>query len=44
MAELESKFCGWKIDHEPHHIVQLSTDSFDCPGYDAYLQKVKQVG
>ncbi len=42
MAELAVKFCGWKIDHTPHLIIQLSTDSFACPGYDAYLGKVKQ--
>jgi hypothetical protein len=34
MAELETKPCGWKINHGAHHIVQLSTDSFNCPGYD----------
>jgi hypothetical protein len=35
MAELETKPCGWKIDHLPHHIVQHSSDSFNCPGYDS---------
>lgn len=38
MAELETKPCGWKINHEPHHIIQLSTDSFNCPGWSIELE------
>lgn len=38
MAELETKSCGWKINHEPHHIIQHSQDSFNCPGYTTELE------
>jgi hypothetical protein len=43
METLDVKPCGWLIDHTPHHIVQKSTDSFNCPGYDIDLGRWKQV-
>ncbi|UQS94749.1 hypothetical protein SEA_ZEINA_79 [Arthrobacter phage Zeina] len=32
MAELKIKSCGWQYNHAPHHVVQHSQDSFNCPG------------
>lgn len=41
MPELKTKSCGWKIDHHAHHVVQLSQDSFNCPGYDTQLEEAR---
>jgi hypothetical protein len=38
MNEYETKPCGWKIDHPPHHIEQRSTESFNCPGYSVEVE------
>jgi hypothetical protein len=41
MAELEVKSCGWKITHSTHPVVQVSQDSFICPGYDTGLEDAR---